>query len=372
MTYTKVYGTGIDALTKSSLFKKVYGVGIDCMIAGNVVKVFGVGIDVMFRADRAPNGGRQSIAATEGTEDTDMVYTDLIFPECITYGSTGVPTYETYKSEVDSGAEQRQQRWKYPKHEYNIKMDNLPANEIAQVMRIWHVVSGDFAAFLFMDPLDNTSAESDAGMSLTNVTMLDQQIAVAVGAQASYPLYKYYTYGAYQKQRRIRYPDVSTLVLAVDGFQVFNWSYNMATCQIDFSLGRPATTNTFTKTGNNLITSNTAGFNVGDLVYITGFANTANNAPQSGAPLRIAAISPAHYLTLQKYDGTAWGGVDETHSITLTPTLPPVGALITAGYYFYVPVRFKDGTVLPSEITAGMRDSAVANFNSIVLVEVFE
>jgi uncharacterized protein (TIGR02217 family) len=337
------------------------------------IKVMDVMGQVSFRADHSPSGERYSNAATPNLEESDMIYSDLIFPECISYGSGGVPTYQTEKVEVESGNEQRNTRREYPRHEYSIQMTNLPADEIAAVMNLWHVCSGDFAGFLFMDPMDHTSHDVEGlYISGSDVAPIDQLVATAVGSRATYPLYKYYKSGAREKRRRILYVKDGTLRIAVDGYELLSYEYSNTTNLLQFTLPFSSRTANLTKTGDVITGQNWSALSVGDLLYIGGWANGAYNYTLGGDPVRVRSVN-ATDLILEKYNGADYGSDSfGPESITLGSALPPTGAEIRSGYYFYVPVRFENGSAAESEITNGMRESAVATFDSITLREVFE
>lgn len=335
--------------------------------------VYKAGVMVAFRADESPvDGGYQPIGYMNNAENPDMVLTDVIFPECISYGSTGSPNYLTDKNEVFSGAESRNTRHEYPRHEYTIVMENLPADEISEIMNIWHVCEGDYAAFLFLDPMDHTSKNTSASVSGTTVSATDQVVATAVGAQTDYELYKYYVHGANSKRRRIRYPQVDTLVVAVNGYAITSWEWREASQVLRFLKPVSSQTQSVNKVGA-VIDGDWSDFTAGDLVYVTGFSAGGNNFPEGGNPLRVVAASGSG-IQLQKFDGTTWGtaGDQASVSVTIKSALPPTGSQITAGYYFHVPVRFDDGNNALSEIVAGMRESAIATFAEIKLREVFE
>lgn len=339
-------------------------------VGGGFTRVFSVGAYVAVRADT-----NTPTALTINGEDTDMIYSDVIFPKCITYGSSGVPNYVTDKIEVSSGAEQRQQRWAYPKHKYAIQLKNMPATEFGEVLNIWHACSGEQIAFLFLDPFDHTSNNTLAGVTGTTVSATDQQIGIATGATAYYELYKVYSSGVRTKLRRIRYPDLTTLVLAIDGYTITNYTFSYATGKLLFGTAFGAKSITVDK-ATDAITASTGlpfvGLNVNDLVYLTGFVATADNRPASGSPLRVIA-NTGIVLTLQNYDGTAYTGTDVlAAAVTLTPALPPTGAVITAGYYFYTPVRFDKGDTVNATMVAGMRETAFADMSSVAMIEVFE
>lgn len=340
------------------------------------LNVHNVAFTLAVRADRHPKTGTGPAPAgyLEDVEEGELIYTDVFFPACIAYGSTGLPRYMTDKVEVYSGAEQRQSRWAYPKHEYSIKLENLPADEISEIMRLWHICSGDHAAFLFMDPLDHTSSIDDVILSASDVTDTDQVVATATGGREEYELYKYYPGdGSRTKQRRIKYPKLDTLIVAVDGYRHSTWNYSYATGVLTFTTPVGGYTEN-TDMSNNVLgaLSGSPDIQVGDLVYLTGHTNPSDERPSGGNPLRVT-VAAAGLFEFEEFDGTAYtpddfSGVD----ITIQHALPPAGSVITAGFYFYVPVRFEDGDNAQSEVVAGQRESAFANFDQITLKEVLE
>jgi len=327
----------------------------------------------LVRVDSKPFGGFYTIEETPGSEERDVIYSDLVFPRCITYGSTGSPKYSTEKTEVDSGAEQRNQRRANVRHTYNISMENMNSEDISEIMNLWHVCAGDFIGFLFLDPMDHTSANTEDSLSGEQVAPTDQFVASAIGTQADYTLYKYYQSGLRQRKRRIRYPDLDTLRVAVNGFEIptFEFPYNENVLR--FTKPIPELTANLTRDTGGVITgADFSALEPGALVYVTGWENSAYNAPEGGNPARVV-YADSTTLTLQKFDGTAYGAVAlGPTSVTIKSALPPTGSEIRAGYYFYVAVRFDDGDVMEGEIQAGMRESAIATFNSIVLREIFE
>lgn len=335
--------------------------------------VMSVRVQVAFRINHKAAGGFYSIAATPGSEDGQVIYHDLIFPRCIAYGSTGSPEYKTERVEVDSGAEQRNQRRMYPRHSYKIEMNNLPANEISEIMNLWHVCAGAHAGFLFLDPMDHTSYNTDAVLSGTDVTDMDQLVASAVGTQSEYPLYKYYQLGDHDVRRRIKFPDRDTLVVSVDGHRITSWNYSYDDNLLRFVKPIPSLTASLSRSSGGVITgADFSALSPGDLVYITGWSSSAYNAAPGGDPARVVSAD-AVSLVVQKYNGTNYGSASfVSETVTVQSALPPTGAEIRAGFYFYVPVRFEDDDNMESEIKAGMRESAVSDFPRIGLREIIE
>lgn len=337
------------------------------------IPIYNFQVCVLVRADHKPNGGAYSVGATENSEDQIVIYHELVFPRCISYGSTSSPKYFTEKVEVDSGAEQRNQRREYPRHEYNIVLDNLPANEISEILNLWHVVKGSLIGFLFLDPLDHTSNNSEDSISGETVSDMDQLVASAVGTQDKYPLYKYYELGGREVRRRILYPDLDTLVVSVDGFRINSWSYSYSDKLLTFFKNVAIRTQSLSRDASGNITGDDfSALAVGDLIYMSGWSNGAYNALEGGDPARVT-YADSTTLRVERYDGTPYGSAALGPSnVTYQSAFPPTGAEIRAGFYFYVPVRFENDDAMSSEIKSGARESAVVSFDNITLREIFE
>ncbi len=353
---------------------KAYTYGITALYKHTPdTSAFTYGAAVMYAAQENASGG-QEYPARLGIEETDMIYSDVFFPACIGYGSTALPRYRTDKVEVLSGDEQRNTRYRYARHEYGINLENANAAEISEILNIWHVCGGDFAGFMFQDPMDHTSNNTAASVSGSTVTNLDQHIATASGGLTDYELIKEYQVASRLRRRRIKFPDTSTLVVAVDGNATTQWFWDNETHMLVFERKVNTTTNVI-KVGNAIQLSSGSWLalgnpQVGDLINVEGFVNPANDA--SGDPLRVLTVN-ATTLTLERYNGTAYAGTNETDvPVTLLGSLPPTGATITAGYEFYVPVRFDDGDNGVAELVAGARESAFANYGDLKLIELLE
>jgi len=334
-----------------------------------------VGLQYALRRDHKSDGTAYHPAQTPDAEEPDVIYTDIIFPECIAYGSTGSPNYVTDKTEVESGAESRNARQEYPRHTYNIELQDIPANEQSQIMNIWHVCSGAMAGFLFLDPMDHTSSNTATALSGSDVLGTDQVVASAVGSVTTYPLFKYYEYASHMKERRIRYPKPDTLIVAVDGVNVLNWTYSYVNHRIEFTQADEITA-TLSRDGSTQIITGAGGefsdLQENDLVYVIGWSNGSYNRAMGGEPARVRSVDDDN-LVLERYSGDLFGGATFTdEEITITPTTPHTGAAITAGYYFYVPVRFDGDDNMEGEIGSGMRESSYTTFGNITLRELFE
>jgi uncharacterized protein (TIGR02217 family) len=221
------------------------------------------------------------------------VYTDIIFPACLSYGSEARYTYDTLKVEVSSGAEQRFTRQLYPKSLYRINIENMPANELQEIVNIYHVVRGDLHSFMFKDFADNTSSNTAASISGTTIAGDDQPLGETgfyIDGTTKYNLYKTYSYASRTVARRIRYPVVASLIVNVNG---------------------------------------------------------------------------------SAHPGADWQWDATTQQVEFLNTQPTNGQAISAGFEYYVPVRFDVGE-MGVEPTAGLAEAQIANLNDIRLLEVFE
>jgi uncharacterized protein (TIGR02217 family) len=219
------------------------------------------------------------------------VYSDIIFPECLSYGSEARPTYDTIKTEVASGDEQRFTRQLYVKNLYRINIQNMPAPEMQEIINIFHVCRGSLHSFMFKDFTDSTSKNYAGSVSGETISGLDQALGedgLFASGTTYYNLYKRYTYASRSVKRRIRYPVTGSLIVFVNGVLNTAWAWDATEQAVHWPSGAPAD-----------------------------------------------------------------------------------GATITAGFEFYVPVRF-DEDAMGIEPTNGLFESQVANLNDIRLVEVFE
>lgn len=216
-----------------------------------------------------------------------MVFSDVVFPVCISYGSEFRATYDTIKTEVLSGAEQRVTRQEYVRNVYKINTQNMPAEELAQIVNIFHVCAGDLYGFLFLDPTDHTSANNEQSHSGSVITPYDQPV-LQDPYSGEWHLFKIYRHASRVRRRRIRRPILKTMTVKNDG---------------------------------------------NDIAWRWGFGKQAVIIEEAG--------------------------------------FDPATARLTAGFEYYVPVRFDTGE-LGIEPTAGLNESLLSDINDLKLIEIFE
>ena len=138
------------------------------------------------------------------------------FPETIAFGATGGPTYSTHVVQTFDGAEQRNQRWRYPRYAYQLGLAIHTAADTQALYAFFHAIAqGQRHAFRFPD--------FGAGES----TGTDEPIGTGTGAVATYQLVKRYQAGMLTFDRPITKPRATGFVLKVAGTPT--GSYNLDT-----------------------------------------------------------------------------------------------------------------------------------------------
>lgn len=152
------------------------------------------------------------------------------FPDDISYGSRGGPTYRTNVVVVDSGEETRNQQWEYPRHEYDVAFGVKEFYHLQNLISYFHVAAGRFVGFRYKDWNDFKSCQ----YSSDTITSSDcVQTTAYSGATTYIPIYKSYNQGGFIRDRRIRKP-ISTSVLV----SVNSSIYSTANYTVDSTRGR--------------------------------------------------------------------------------------------------------------------------------------
>lgn len=147
------------------------------------------------------------------------------FPEAVSFGCRGGPTWQTAVIAVSSGHEARNQVWRAARHRYDVshvyhQSDN---GKLALLRAFFLVVRGRLHGFRFRDPLDNTA---DVG---------DGVLASLGGGQ--YQLVKRYSAGASLYDREIAKPVAGRVQIAGGG----TYALDTATGIVTHTGGAPPT-----------------------------------------------------------------------------------------------------------------------------------
>ena len=81
-----------------------------------------------------------------------MPYVDEYLPECVAYGFSGGPEWDTLITPRDNGRENRNRKRLYPKHRYSAAFQNLPEEGRDAVLTFFYAMAGRWGAFRLRDP----------------------------------------------------------------------------------------------------------------------------------------------------------------------------------------------------------------------------
>ena len=312
---------------------------------------------------------------------TDVILPD-VFPYDISYNSVGSTRFATDVIVVDSGDDQRTQRWAQPLMEYDIAYGVRTMEQLQALIAFFRAMRGRLYAFNYSDVVDHSSAVALAieARAAPAVTATDQNIGAGDGLTNVFQLTKTYTTpsGQANQVRTITRPNPSTVVVALNGKQVTNWTVDTTAGAVTFS---SAVTLTF---GHSVVKAAMGALNeatitgdpgdftalapyagIGQGVVLSGFTNSTNNVPSTVMAALIAVSADGSTITVQ-YPGNYGVPAETTSGVTIaTNPAPAPGVVVTAGFEFFVPVRF-DTDTLPIQL----EDYGIGGSNSIKLIEV--
>lgn len=251
------------------------------------------------------------------------------FPISVGFGTAGGPGYNTNVVVLDSGYEQRNDNWVYPRHRYDVATGVKHTLTLEDLIAFFHVAKGRFNGFRYKDIYDYKSCSI-----YTDPASTDQEIATADGVVMQFQLKKTYTKGIYTQSRIITKPVTGTVLISISGITVTNYSVDLTTGIITFSA----------EEGDSILSINQAnpcevttvyphGLITGESVYLYGIVGpTILNSNRYKI-----TVTASDKFTLDGVDSTAYpayvsGGEYRTQ--------PQNGEVIKAGYEFDVPVRF--------------------------------
>lgn len=135
------------------------------------------------------------------------------FPDNIGLHSSSHTQFNTDVVVLKNGFEQRNARWSYPLHSYDVASGIKTEADLSMILHFFNSVRGRFIGFRFKDWLDYTSSPI-LGKSITST---DQIIGIGDGNQREFALVKTYQIGALSQVRKINKPVANTVIVAVNG-----------------------------------------------------------------------------------------------------------------------------------------------------------
>lgn len=275
-----------------------------------------------------------------------------VFPFDISYNSIGATRFQTDVVMVDSGHDQRQSRWSQPLMEYDVAYGVRTMEHLHGLIAFFRAMGGRKHAFLYQDHSDCTStlAVDYEARRAPPPTALDQQIGVGDETTKVFQLVKHYPTpgGLASSTRPIYKPKGGTVEVAINGQKVSYYTLDLNTGKITFQPRlvvsglsnmsiEPATNGRWRISGP---AGRFSGFLNRDKIIMTGWVNPRNN-PSEQHTARIVDMAGDRSWAIVEGPAT-FGAVESNVSgITImTHPAPRQDDLITAGFEFYVPVRF--------------------------------
>lgn len=288
------------------------------------------------------------------------------FPHDISYNSIGATRFATDVSVVDSGDDQRVSRWSQPLMEYDVSYGVRTLEQLHAMVAFFRAMRGRREGFLYKDHADYTSSVATQVEARTApaISALDQILGIGDGQTKKFQLIKrYQVLPGLEQVRPINKPVVSSVLVAVDGVPVSNFSVDATNGVVTFvpplSLDAlPPLTLVVNGPGVLGLTGAAgcfAGLSFGQHIVMTGWQHPQNNTTEQ-VVARITAILSDHALevTLPSEYGlaeTARAGV----RIYVHPA-PTNLSTVSTGYEFRVPVRFDTDRLPTTFVEHGIGD----------------
>lgn len=165
------------------------------------------------------------------------------FPDDISYGSQGGPSYNTSIVVIKSGHESRNINWTNTRNKFDVAYGVKNVTQLYSLIEFFHAVAGMGYGFRYKDFMDCKSS----GPHTTTVSYDDQDCDPATGddVEVDFQLTKTYVKGAFSRQRTITKPVSGTVRVSINGAEklqgdaTYPWSVDTATGIITFSSTPP-------------------------------------------------------------------------------------------------------------------------------------
>lgn len=307
----------------------------------------------------------------------DDMFVNEVFPYDISYNSIGATRFQTDVVVVDSGEDQRSGRWDQPLMEYNIAYGVRTMEQLHGLIAFFRAVRGRLYGFLYDDHVDDTStlAVITETRRAPAISPTDQLLGTGDMKTKIFQLVKYYNTptGAYSHVRTIQKPKPGSVLIALDGTQVANFTVDTDTGLVTFtsrvSINPGVPLSTILQSGGEYTISASQSlfsvFNANERIVMTGWVNAQNNVGENLVTRVGSVAADGKSMSVWMPDGY---GMNETNvsgiKIYSNPA-PDKGVQIAAGFGFYVPVRF-DVDRLP----VSLEYYGVGSANDLKLVEI--
>jgi len=135
-----------------------------------------------------------------------------IYPVTLTYNTITAIRYQTDVIASRGGFEQRNRSWEIPLHSFDLAQDIKVWEDLNQVIGLFKTVKGQELTFLIKDPFNFKSTSLGSVIDKE-----DQFIGIGDGVNAKFQLKKTYSISNLSYTEDILYPDITTILISVDG-----------------------------------------------------------------------------------------------------------------------------------------------------------
>lgn len=308
-----------------------------------------------------PHGYLHNFTSVEArvifTRTPDFRWLEMLIPEVfpfdISYSSIGATRFTTDVTVVDSGDDQRNSRWTQPLMEYDVAYGVRTMEQLQGLIAFFRAVKGRLYSFLYLDHSDHTSTQAtrEEARSVPEPSWTDQPLGTGDGVTKVFQLQKKYATpgGAYSNYRPIYKPIPGSVQIGVNAERVLNWEVDNTTGKVTFL--SPLIVSGIQNAKIEVVAGTTwkitaptphafAGFSIGDKIVTWGWVNPFNNSNENIALVIGAINSDRNEITFTA--PVDFGAVETALSgvtVAIHPA-PKAGTVLTAGFRFYVPVRF--------------------------------
>lgn len=162
-----------------------------------------------------------------------MAFHPVRFPLDVALGARGGPERRTEIATLNSGHEQRNQRWAHSRRRYNAGYGVKSHADLQKVLDFFEERRGRFHSFLWRDAIDFSSAAAGQATG-----PLDQPLGTGDATTTTFQLVKRYGTGLDPFDRKITKPIANTLRIAADGVERVSSDFNVdvLTGQVSFAV----------------------------------------------------------------------------------------------------------------------------------------
>ena len=154
---------------------------------------------------------------------------DVRFPARLAFGARGGPRRQVAITTLSNGQEHRNAAQRFSRRVYDAGTALKSISDVYTLLNFFEARQGPLHAFRFRDPLDYKSSAIRSP-----ITPLDQTIGLGDGERQSFQLVKTYSDAAGQTPRHITKPMSDTVIVAIDGSLISDFTLDHLSGHIEF------------------------------------------------------------------------------------------------------------------------------------------